>query len=504
MHKVLIIDDEPTMREGLEYLIDWEAQGFKIIDNAENGKIGAEKIITHKPDLVITDIRMPGMDGLEMIKEVQNIGLSPQFIVLSGYSDFKYAKEAVSLGVFSYLLKPIDEDELIKELSKIKEDIELHKKQQQSLLQYKAYEISSKIKSYLLNQQFSVELKKNLQYRSFRLIGCLYNSAIINRNQIERLIPASDRLQIYTFNHGETLYILVLGSNKNSFDRYLRRLKTNIQIEKNSIIMAISDGVDSLEELPRIYAQIQLLKEKKYVYDDEKILTSEFLGVPLNASNTFEKIQLLKNRLAEVLKSNKLEKFPEIKSDFLDAYQKSGWEIEIIKANLSEVMIYCLGSLTSMADDSELKKQRSNILSMIVSKRTLRDTLNGIEDIFRNIALAYQESLESEDIIEKIIRYTKDNFEKELTMTDIAEKYNYSHSYLGKKFRSETGMSYHSYLDQIRIEEAKSLLSSSSLYIYEISEKVGYSSSDYFHKKFKKNIGLSPNQYRNKITEDIY
>jgi two-component system response regulator YesN len=504
MHKVLIIDDEPTMREGLEFLIDWEAYGFKIIDSAENGKLGLEKIIAYKPDLVITDIRMPRMDGLEMIKEVQSMETSPQFIVLSGYSDFKYAKEAVSLGVFSYLLKPIDENELIKELSKIKEDIELYKEQQESLLQYKAYEISSRIKAYLINQQYSNELKKILQHRSFRLIGCIYNSATINRRQLEKLIPDSERLQTYTFNHGNTLYILVLGSDEKTCEQYLNLLNSTIQPEEKSIVMTISESVDSLEQLPKIYGQIQLLKEKIYVFDDEMILTSELLNVTSNNPNMFDEIQLLKKSLTEVIKGNNLEKFPKIKSHFIEIYKKSGWEIEIIKANLSEVMIFCLESLAKRMDDSELQKYRSDILSVILSKETLRDALSELENIFQNIALTYQQSFESENIVQKIIRYTKENYEKELTMTDIAEKFNYSHSYLGKKFRTETGMSYHIYLDQIRIEEAKSLLSDSSLYIYEISERVGYSSSDYFHKKFKENIGLSPNQYRNKVTEDIY
>ena len=136
MYKVLIVDDEPIVREGLEFIIDWQDFGFTIVDKAENGRMGLEKINALDPDLVITDVRMPGIDGIEMIRKVRKEGIKTRFIILSGYSDFTYAKDALSLNVLSYLLKPIEEAELIEELLKIKEDLKEKEALEISLMDY--------------------------------------------------------------------------------------------------------------------------------------------------------------------------------------------------------------------------------------------------------------------------------------------------------------------------------------------------------------------------------
>ena len=163
MYKVLIVDDEPIVREGLEFIIDWQDFGFTIVDKAENGRMGLEKINALDPDLVITDVRMPGIDGIEMIRKVRKEGIKTRFIILSGYSDFTYAKDALSLNVVSYLLKPIEEAELIEELLKIKEDLKEKEALEISLMDYHQYEIASKIKDYLLKQTAEIgELKQLL------------------------------------------------------------------------------------------------------------------------------------------------------------------------------------------------------------------------------------------------------------------------------------------------------------------------------------------------------
>lgn len=119
MFKVLIVDDEAVIRDGLNTLIDWNEMGFEICGTAVNGKDGVSKALELKPDFIITDIRMPGMNGLEMIKELKSSNINCIYLLLTGYSDFSYIQGAIRLGVKDYLLKPIDETELIESVKNV-------------------------------------------------------------------------------------------------------------------------------------------------------------------------------------------------------------------------------------------------------------------------------------------------------------------------------------------------------------------------------------------------
>ena len=132
MLKVLIIDDEPYLREGLKHIVDWNGNGFEICGEAQDGDEGYRKILELKPDIILLDIQMPGKLGLEILKDVRKNGIEGKFIIISGYSNFKYAQEAIKYGVKEYLLKPIDEDELLEIALKLKKEIEEENKRKNS------------------------------------------------------------------------------------------------------------------------------------------------------------------------------------------------------------------------------------------------------------------------------------------------------------------------------------------------------------------------------------
>lgn len=125
MLKVLVIDDEPIVREGLKKIIDWEGNGYTICGEGIDGIDGLNKILTLKPDLVLIDLKMPGIFGIEVINMAQEKGFSGEFIILTGYSDFSFAQSAIRLGVRSYILKPIDEEELLETIKNIREEIRI-------------------------------------------------------------------------------------------------------------------------------------------------------------------------------------------------------------------------------------------------------------------------------------------------------------------------------------------------------------------------------------------
>jgi len=500
MYKVLIVDDEPIVREGLEFIIDWQDFGFTIIDNAENGRIGLEKIHSLDPDLVITDVRMPGIDGIEMIQKVRKKGIKTPFIILSGYSDFTYAKDALSLNVVSYLLKPIEEAELIEELLKIKEDLKEKEAFETSLIDYHQYETTSKIKNYLLNQTDGTdELKQLLSSKLYILIGCVYNPTKISRQKLEEEIPEFETYDSYRFNHEDTLYFLIEAESPKAFEEYIQKLLNFIETYNDHLTLTISSIVYSVEGLKKAYKEINQLKEKTFLYPKQNILTPHLLKSQKNQQEVNKKIEVLKNRLIKVVEENKQEIILEFIPSFFSIYQQSNFSVEEIKADLIGVYLASVSIVEKYKEEPFTENEKNEIISKFLKTASLTELLIDFEESLLFLATTLSEILGREDIVSRIKRYTQENYAEELSMTELATHFNYSHSYLGKKFRSDTGKSYHTYLNEIRIEEAKILLKESSLYIYEISERVGFSNPDYFHKKFKEKVGQSPKQYRNQF-----
>ena len=137
MEKLLIADDEASIRDGLKCIIDWESLGFSLCGEASNGKDALSQILARKPGLVLLDVKMPGMHGTEVIRLAREAGFLGKCIILSGYSDFKYAQEAMKSGVRFYLTKPIDEDELIQTVTQIREELAEEKQRSSHFTQYK-------------------------------------------------------------------------------------------------------------------------------------------------------------------------------------------------------------------------------------------------------------------------------------------------------------------------------------------------------------------------------
>ncbi|NLZ81280.1 MAG: response regulator, partial [Clostridiales bacterium] len=188
MYQLLIIDDEPIVRKGIEKLLDWEDYGFRVCGEGIDGIDGLHKILEYQPDLVLVDIKMPGMNGTELIREAKKQGFEGKFIILTGYSDFSFAKTAVSLGVRAYLLKPIDEYELIAYLKDILE--ELHAKENLDDY-YTKNELKARhelLRRLLLSMGETEELRNELRLYGFELKHNRFCVAILNeRDRYERV-----------------------------------------------------------------------------------------------------------------------------------------------------------------------------------------------------------------------------------------------------------------------------------------------------------------------------
>ena len=477
MNKVLIVDDEPTIREGLPYIIDWQDYGFEIVGAAQNGKEGMKLIQKYQPDLVITDIRMPEMDGLEMIQAAKQRGDTFYSIILSGYSDFTYAQKAIRLGTVSYLLKPIDEDELTDILQGIRR-IEKTKKPKLDP---------------------SEMLKRNIFEGDQTSLSQEYSLASLIRFSTQ---PAAEIFQTWMEGHESILcylltyddytYVLVLildSFNLGIVEEELLRLA-----QKEEEVILQSSWMHKGNSLKQLYSEIRSLKDITFSYSKLGVITNERIAsIQLQSIFTENITEYL---LIDILNNGNL-------SDSLNKYKENFFNKSMQENEIKWVVINDFHEVVDNVIENihPLKRERfqemiQHVQECIAGSKTLEELMEVIKNRYHLLQQVVNESLNRINTIQEIEQYTKKHYTEDLNLKIISEHFNYNNAYIGKKFKQETGKTYSQYLDEIRMGKAKQLLKDSNLMIYEIAQRTGYANLDYFYKKFKRFCGMSPNEYR--------
>jgi two-component system, response regulator YesN len=478
MKKVLIVDDEPVIREGLPYIIDWQEYGFEIVGAAQNGKEGIKLINEYQPDLVITDIRMPEMDGLEMIQTAQKRGETFYSIILSGYSEFTYAQKAIRLGTVSYLLKPIDEDELTDILLGIRKEVDKQKG------------TNNDIYHLLRKNIFEGDFKPyTLEYR----LACLIrfpNQSIAREFQTR--IRENKNVLCYLFTHDDYTYALTLILDDFDLDTVEKEL-LSIASQEGEVILQ-SSWQNKSSHLKQLYKEIRKLKDITFSYANLGVISNERIK-SLQAKTHFTgniTEQLLKDILYDGDLANSLFKYKE-------NFRYHPLHENEIKWNVSKELQSVVNNVIDTinpTDRERLQEVANTAERSIARSRTMEQLMKEMENSYRVLQQIVNESFNRINTIQEIERYTQKHYKEDLNLKIISEHFNYNNAYIGKKFKKETGKSYSQYLDEIRMGKAKQLLKDSNLMIYEIAERTGYANLDYFYKKFKRHCGMSPNEYR--------
>ena len=499
MFKVMIVDDEPMMREGLVTLIDWELYGFGVVQTAASGKEALEKYDNDIPDLMIVDIKMPRMSGLELIERIREKDRSINFLILSGYAEFEYAKKAMTHDVEGYLLKPVDEDELIDYLKNIKEKMEKRIKENE---ENKNQILQAALKGNLIKEvrdffqhdlnwdQYQILLIKVFDQNNVDIIGV--------KQGLQRIFEDSNRGQVFI---GKHYFGVLLNDNyQNEHQRLYRYVKKALGDEQIDFVAAIAQPVKEIELLPKSFEFVSTLIKNQFFYDEEFLLHKS--AVPFLHAEKDCFIQEDKFQLETIV-------------------EKLYYAIEIGNKQAIERVCIEIGSFMVHHDYTEqsMKERYVQIISSLLNKllyeyqdmqTVISETLSRVLDIEKqtNIKslLSYIYSLldnvtESMDVnntdvlVKRMIGLIERNYNKNITLTTLAEVLNYNSAYLGKLFKDFTGEYFNTYLDKIRIENGKKLLLE-GYKVYEVAEQIGYSNVDYFHSKFRSYEGISPSAYR--------
>jgi len=471
MLKVLIIDDEPFVREGLMDLIDWKGLGFVICGSGYNGLDGLDKIMKYQPDIVLVDIRMPGLSGIEVIRLAKEQGVNCQFIILSGYSEFQYAKESISLGVHAYLLKPIDEDELIKTVEQVR-----HKLHQIS--QYEQFQLEQDLRKILSGDIHGL----NPIYEAHA-----YQLAVLWRQEQENAFELYLKQlpeQVEIIKEKSEFVIIFKNVNHDSVKRIISNLAYRFNIQ-----VALSENQLSLKEVAEAFKKVKSILEHGFCFEDISVLTKETISSERVEFPEFNQLYV------GIQFDNGVEKEQAIQR-LKSYYRGRDYAPERIKGDLSNLQLLLLERFKHEYQDLQIPP-KEQVLNQVYGQETLQGILEYLLNEWNQISQNIQEIFGLKDqIIQQIEHYVQQYYAKDLTLKVVGDIFNYNPTYLGKKFKLQIGVSFPKYVDQVRIEKSKQLLTEENIKVYEVSEKVGYCNIDYFYRKFKKHVGKSPKEYQ--------
>ncbi|WP_117148952.1 response regulator transcription factor [Paraliobacillus zengyii] len=495
MFKVLLIDDEPLIREGLRQVIEWERYGFTICDVGLDGRDGLNKIRIHQPEVVIIDIRMPGMSGIEVIEKAKQEGYTCKFIVLSGYSSFSYAKQSIKLGIESYLLKPIDEDELVAILAEIKTALTNDKKIHTQLTQYQQLSEEQRWKSVIEGRADDRQIQNLMEISPDHFhLAVLHADEDMKKQEIKEILKPYETQKVKLIWKDRAIYLLCISCEEQEVIAYLTLFNDKIQeLVTNPIKGYLANSFQSLSEIGLALRQIDQIDKLAYCFGDTPYLTYSILDNERIAEPDYNQISSIIIRSLEFKDRNKLEEQSKV---LIRYYQLAKFEKSRIQAEMIEFVSEIMKEMSKTYQDLQIG-EKEPFVKQVYQTNNIQELFNVIE--LRLWLLAKQIngfSLSAEDNMKKILNYTQQYYYQDLNLKVLANLFNYNSSYLGKKFKIHTGEHFHTYLDKIRIAKAKQLLVKQDYKVYKVSDLVGYSNMDYFYKKFKKHVGMSPKEYQ--------
>lgn len=511
MYRVLIADDEDIIREGIKCLIDWNALGYEITDEASNGQMALTKILAHHPDVVLMDISMPEMSGLEVISNAISQGFSGKVIIISGYSDFKYAKDAIKYGVQYYITKPIDEDELLEILTNIKgmldEELRINDAAKHYLQMAKEPILRELMEGSLDFAHINPDVLK-LSADVYQVVICeKYGHSISDASyRFSELLRVTNQdnnsYDSVTIQNNEVV-LLKGGFAIKRFNEFLLRYERETLPQKDSpldsLFISYGSCVDDIRKVNLSYNEANALLGRRFFCEHNQHTIGYQALSQLSGSKP-------------ILTKELLDEYSKILLDNLQAFNRNALalslgdlqkklcnasdSIEDIKLFLADLFLRIKEQLGRLYSAQAIPfAQNSDIIRSISEKYYLYEIILYFTEQFDNIMFSLGNSTK-DSVLDDILSYISHNYAGNITLENIAPLFGYNSSYLGKIFSRKMGESFNSYVDHVRIEKAKELLLEDDTKIYQIAERTGYRNVDYFHIKFKKYVGVSPQKYR--------
>ena len=527
-YKVFLVEDEIVTREGIRDNVNWEEVGFEFCGEAPDGEIALPLIEKIQPDVLITDIKMPFMDGLQLSKIIREHMPWIKIIILSGHNEFEYAQSAVKLGVTEYLLKPISAQDLHQVLRSLRETLVRERDEHEKLKR-----LQSKAEDNLLHSRDNFLLKlvmggvsssdaiEQSKQLGLDIVARFYLVILIlielcedsqpydykEYQQVEKIISefARNNKDVFlTKKDPEELVLLIKSDSSEQLIQESSFLAELIkkEVEKQTPCnLAIEMGrpQDRLGDIHHSFAEA-LVKSKSSEIVHDWTKTNQ---------DQIDLVTMDHKAIEEFIKFGSINEFDEFFSETLQPVSEAALRSSLMKHYLFVDIILTTEQFISdyAGKEEKLVSAVHDIENILTEIKDVENIKGELRKIFLNVLTYRNNQANSERllILKHVKAFLDENFkDPDLKMSDVARKFNISPSYFSTIFRKELGITYRDYISKLRINHAKLLLRTTNLKCSEISLRSGFNDAHYFSVVFKKKIGLSPLQFRRQALDDKF
>lgn len=529
-YKVILADDEPEVLRSIQRTLDWENYGFQVVGGFLNGRDVLDFLENQEADIVFTDIRMPFMDGIELVRQIREKYPYMKMVIISGYDDFHYAREALVQGVLDYILKPINAKEMVKVLERVREkmDAEMAEKKNMQNLQKLYMENQAIIRENYLNRLVIGNIKEGALQEELARCGvhpdfcCFWTTALVQienigdgekeesmdqqlasvyiRSLIHREFAEGTWLEVFYNPMGECI---LFGMKKTEeMEKILQRLNDIARESRRVMHIRIAIGVGKIkEDLRKVRESFEDAKEAllyRKMSQDGQVIYMEDIDISGQAIILFD--LETRNGLFTAVKFGKQEDISQV----IAGMQENLAELNMRKNNYQAYCVSVLNALLEFVQQQNIEVEGvfgglPNYLEILKEHDETGSFLKWLEE--QCLSLNGYFGQERENKAKNIIEIAKKHIHQaygnpEIGLEKVAAEVGLTQTYFSSLFKKETGMSFVEYLTDVRMKEAMRLLQETEEKIYVVAQKVGYPESGYFSHVFKKKFGISPIQCR--------